>query len=802
MPDLVSAELVRRRSEPLAQFEPYGEQAGFVLSNAPVRFVRGGNRVGKAQPLSELIVTPGGFRTIGSLKVGGIVFDETGAQTGVVGVFPQGRKQVYRFIFDDGAQTVCSAHHLWKVKTRASRFPRPGRTGDYWEVLPAWQILAQWGAGPAPVQRVAVPVPAPLQFPKKLLPLDPYFLGALIGDGSFTQGQVSFSSGDAFMFDELARLGLSHWRMSGNVERGERIWRAAEGGRELRRILETLGLQGCRSWQKVIPDLYLFSHPDQQAALLQGLMDTDGSACEGGHAEFCSTSKVLAEQVAFIVRTHGGKARLVERTTQYTYRGEKKDGRVSYRVHIKYPGPLFRLPRKADRYFFSTARRCERLLVKIEDAGQEECVCIAVSSPKRTYVTAQGVVTHNSMVGAYEMAARLLDQHPHQHYGRSIRAWAVAPGWDQIGAYLWPKLKQFIPARYIADASYFRRSHPEIPTDIKLVNGSTLAFKSADAAPEKFASDDIDFAWIDEEIDEGRADEVGARLIDRAGRLVVTFTPIRSLAWMREWERNETAQVFRLRMTENPHIDQGAVSRFLAGKGEMTRRKREAGEYAMAEGLVYGLQADEETSENYLWPVDGALVDRRGVALYPWPLPDSWPRHGGVDFGFTNPSVLLGAASDFDGRLIVHHCMYQAQVRTSLWAREQRAALQLDRLNWRNIYADPAAADQREELHAAGILTQAADNRIVAGLERVQDRLELQADGRPRLYLVLPVCQPGLDEAGKYRYPNSTTSTRKDLPVDADNHFWDALRYLVMGAGAEQGSVPVEELFGFGGKRK
>ena len=54
---------------------------------------------------------------IGELRVGDLVIGSNGRPTPVLGVYPQGRKEVFRVRAQDGAETLCCAEHLWHVFT-------------------------------------------------------------------------------------------------------------------------------------------------------------------------------------------------------------------------------------------------------------------------------------------------------------------------------------------------------------------------------------------------------------------------------------------------------------------------------------------------------------------------------------------------------------------------------------------------------------------------------------------------------------------------------------------------------------
>ncbi len=74
--------------------------------------------------------------------------------------------------------------------------------------------------------------------------------------------------------------------------------------------LEELDLMGKRAEEKAVPDAYLVAPIPVRHAVLQGLMDTDGTLAKSGlNVSFSSVSPELAEQVAWLVRSLGGRAR-------------------------------------------------------------------------------------------------------------------------------------------------------------------------------------------------------------------------------------------------------------------------------------------------------------------------------------------------------------------------------------------------------------------------------------------------------------------------------------------------------------
>src|ERR687894_2284274 len=93
-----------------------------VIEVAPLAFMRG-----RAQPVDQPVLTPSGWQPIGTLRVGDLVVGSDGRPTPVLGVYPQGRRPVYRLRAQDGAATLCCAEHLWHVLTPEDR--RRGKPG-------------------------------------------------------------------------------------------------------------------------------------------------------------------------------------------------------------------------------------------------------------------------------------------------------------------------------------------------------------------------------------------------------------------------------------------------------------------------------------------------------------------------------------------------------------------------------------------------------------------------------------------------------------------------------------------------
>lgn len=71
---------------------------------------------GRAQPLDAPVLTPDGYRTIGSLTTGDALSSIDGQTSTVAGTYPQGRKQVFKITLADGRTVRATEDHLWLAK--------------------------------------------------------------------------------------------------------------------------------------------------------------------------------------------------------------------------------------------------------------------------------------------------------------------------------------------------------------------------------------------------------------------------------------------------------------------------------------------------------------------------------------------------------------------------------------------------------------------------------------------------------------------------------------------------------------
>jgi phosphate starvation-inducible PhoH-like protein len=391
-----------------------------VIEVAPLAFMRG-----RAQPLFSEVLTPSGFAPIGALQVGDLVIGSDGMPTPVLGIYPQGRKEVFCVRGQDGAETLCCGEHLWHVFTASDRRRgRPGRVLETREMISRLQSAHQ--------HRFELPLlSAPVEFPRRDVPLDPYALGLLLGDGCLTcETTPSFSTADPELAVALEKaLEGIEGRPKGGVDYVLRNAGGHRGGvivaNPVTAALRELGLDGTSSRTKFVPEVYLHNEPSVRIAILQGLLDSDGGlVTQRGRTcriQYSTCSEHLRDHVTFLVRSLGGVAYARCRQAAGRLPGVAQGRAVHHRsdafvLDIRLPSGIepFRLRRKRELYDRDGSGRPMRFIDAIEPAGETEMVCIQVAASDSLYVTEDFLVTHNTLNDSFVILDEAQNTSPEQ----------------------------------------------------------------------------------------------------------------------------------------------------------------------------------------------------------------------------------------------------------------------------------------------------------------------------------------------------------------------------------------------------
>ncbi len=404
--------------------EPTGKQLAFLLLPHREALYGGAAGGGKLLPLDEVVPTPTGWKPIGELKMGDFVLGFDGKPTEVLWLSPIDlTPESYRLTFDDSSSVECCADHLWKTydanelaaltrrdpewraKRRASRKSRATgkRSEAFTEAITERNKKQPTAPLPAPsgtVRRTseiiaslytvkgranhAVAVASAIEGRSKTFTIDPWILGAWLGDGTTSAGQMTAntSNGDSeFMKSQFRQAGfeVNDYKNS-----------QAFGILGLVTKLKAAGVFK----NKHVPPEYLRASKEQRLALLQGLMDTDGTVCDSGSVEFTNTNKKLVDAVYELIVSLGWKASVIE--------GRAMMKGVDYgpKWDIKWTPSeyVFRLPRKREKQKLAQRRTTKfRYIKKADKIPSRPMRCIKVAAPDGLFLVGRSMIpTHNS----------------------------------------------------------------------------------------------------------------------------------------------------------------------------------------------------------------------------------------------------------------------------------------------------------------------------------------------------------------------------------------------------------------------
>ena len=330
------------------------------------------------QDLNSKILTPTGWVKMGNIKVGMIICGTNQSVQKVIGVFPKGKKEIYKVYLAGNRVMRCCKDHLFTVITSygvKKTLPLKNLIADYKKIENDKSISHKYFVQTTNVEFVEN---------KEKMPIDPYSLGALLGDGSLrgtSRSTIELSLGKAkeHILDKLILPdGIkkrSVWVENKNCFRVKLTGKNKQG-QTMGKILDSISLLGIGSKTKFIPKSYLYSSTDSRRKLLQGLIDTDGHINKRGLFEFCSVSGKLTKDFMNLCRSLG---------KQISFRKKDRTNSGGYSETL-----LFVInERKGYKY--------GNKIINIEPTGNfVEMQCIKVSNSDNLYITDDYVLTHNT----------------------------------------------------------------------------------------------------------------------------------------------------------------------------------------------------------------------------------------------------------------------------------------------------------------------------------------------------------------------------------------------------------------------
>lgn len=402
---------------------------------------------GKALSLDTPIpMADGGFKLMGDISVGDRVLGNDGKPATVTFVSEIHNKPTYEITFSDGSKVKACEDHLWEVKDSWNN--NKTLVLDTKTIEKRYRRFSQKkkpDGSPRTVQenRYYIPNTKPVQYPKRKLECDPYVLGAWLGDGhSAARFTCGISDKQEYVDNGISFLSeLSHARKS-----RPNIWTNTISG--LHVALRHYGIID----NKDIPDDFLYSSIEDRLALVQGLMDTDGTIDSDGSSVVFAQSKdreslvlklkQVLESLGFVVRLFTKRNKVYDR--DYLY--------LEFTANVEMPP--FRLKRKLERLRQTTRNSTRsRRIVNVELIATEPTQCISVDNVNHIFLCGKEYIpTHNTTVATIVIIHYILFN-KHKSVGilankrdtsieilsRIQLAYEALPNWMQQGVITWNK---------------------------------------------------------------------------------------------------------------------------------------------------------------------------------------------------------------------------------------------------------------------------------------------------------------------------------------------------------------------------
>jgi phage terminase large subunit-like protein len=296
---------------------------------------------------------------------------------------------------------------------------------------------------------------------------------------------------------------------------------------------------------------------------------------------------------------------------------------------------------------------------------------------------------------------------------------------------------------------------------------STIAFRTYEQGRQSFEGDAKDWIWDDEEPPADVYGEQRMRVLTTKGRVYITFTPLQGTSDVVKsyTEPSDEARAVKYYVQAGwrdvPHLDEGAKLEMIAGMAPHEIKARTLGEPSLGAGAIYPIGEDEVLCDTFAVPSD-------------------WMRGMGMDVGWNRTACVWAARNPANGNIVLYDEFYQGQHEPGSNAAGIRA-----RGEWIKGVIDPASKGRSqvdgkqllEEYRALGLILEAADNTVEAGLLAIWQAL---VSGRLK---VMRHLQQWRREFSRYH------RDEKGHIVKQDDHLMDAMRYFWM-SGRDRMTLP------------
>lgn len=367
-----------------------------------------------------------------------------------------------------------------------------------------------------------------------------------------------------------------------------------------------------------------------------------------------------------------------------------------------------------------------------------------------------------------------------------VTIWIGAPKNDTHFKNTVPLLRKFMPKEALIDGEFSKSFKSQPAPELKLANGSTVAFKTYDQDKDAWASAEVHRIHWDEEPNiadsAGLRSEASARLVSTNGDEIIGMTPLLGYSWVHDdvWAVRDTdplVSVVQMGMDDNPWNTKEAIAKFSARLTEDEKRMRLHGEFVHLGGMFF----DEFRDKIHV--VDPATPDHVKGQEIVVGIDPGRNRTGVVWIAFDKDNSALVFDEFNPQEAVVPEVAAEIKRRNKAWGVDPNEVTYVIDPSSRNTSA--INADQVEAAYAREeIFCQWGQNSRAAGILEIKRRLQdSDRDGNPDPTLVFSrKCTETIRQCERYRRDPKSKDEWAAVPQSDNIRFdcVDATRYAVM----------------------
>lgn len=350
---------------------------------------------------TPILTSNRGWTTHGDLKIGDYVYGLNGEPTKIIGISDKSNCNQL-ITFSNGSKILAHEEHLWTVSKRGNKNPLTITTS---EIKKDYKYTEKNGKKR---YRYHLPFIKPIQYPKTELPLDPYFLGLWLGDGSSTKPCITHDPKD---IESIEHIPYKISTICTHTETGVKTTYFSHQG--IIKKIKELHLYN----NKHIPRIYLEACVEDRLQLLAGLIDSDGSVDKNGRVRFININKQLIHDVFELCTGLGLYPYFHVRKKEDYKRNSKYNIKSTHDAYVVGFQPKYSIPTQIPRKRINKTPTHRRLAITdITTVKGEQGKCIEIENPDGIYLAGKQLIpTHNSKSSMVTLAYPLwlIFQNPH-----------------------------------------------------------------------------------------------------------------------------------------------------------------------------------------------------------------------------------------------------------------------------------------------------------------------------------------------------------------------------------------------------